>query len=100
MALRKISEYSMLYPHWYVLEGVECESHEDGGGFCDVHKGRHGNLKLCLKVVKVYLDKPMDGMLKVLQDFILISIVRELNRLITSSTPRKQFYGDNFVIPT
>lgn len=68
MALRKLSENSMLYPRWYVLEDIKEESHEDGGGFCDVHKGRYDHLKLCLKVVKVYLKEPMDDKLKVLSN--------------------------------
>ncbi|KAF9446239.1 kinase-like protein [Macrolepiota fuliginosa MF-IS2] len=60
MLLRNLSAGSGFYPRWYVLDGIERGSHEDSGGFSDIHKGRHGDLKLCLKVVRVYQRKRVE----------------------------------------
>jgi hypothetical protein len=65
IALRKLCEVSTLYPTCYVLEGIQDISFKGGGGFCDIHQGRHDNQLLCLKVVRLFQDSDIQRLLKV-----------------------------------
>ncbi|KAF9440688.1 kinase-like protein, partial [Macrolepiota fuliginosa MF-IS2] len=40
-----------------MLRDIEDESWAGYGGFCDIHKGRHGTKNLCLKIIKVDQSK-------------------------------------------
>lgn len=44
----------MLYPRHYVLKDITRDMQVDGGGFCDIYRGRHGKYDLCLKVLRVF----------------------------------------------
>ncbi|KAJ3571924.1 hypothetical protein NP233_g3440 [Leucocoprinus birnbaumii] len=55
----------MLYPRYYVLKDITCDSQEDGGGYCDIHKGHWINGQvLCLKVVRLYQRSDTEKLLK------------------------------------
>ncbi|KAF9447205.1 hypothetical protein P691DRAFT_671944, partial [Macrolepiota fuliginosa MF-IS2] len=53
-----------LYPQCHLLKNIINESHEDGGSFSDVFKGRHGNYILCLEVVRLHQKADVDSALK------------------------------------
>ncbi|KAF9447258.1 kinase-like protein [Macrolepiota fuliginosa MF-IS2] len=54
IVLYRLCSASMLYPQCYVLKGIVKEdSPEASGGFGDIYKGRLGDKKLCLKVVRL-----------------------------------------------
>ncbi|KXN85262.1 hypothetical protein AN958_11556 [Leucoagaricus sp. SymC.cos] len=55
IALYKLSKSSLLYPHCYTLKDVVISgsSREAIGGFSDIHMVQLGDIKLCLKVVRL-----------------------------------------------
>ncbi|KAF5361832.1 hypothetical protein D9756_002261 [Leucocoprinus leucothites] len=64
IVLRRISEASVLYPQCYVLNGIQTNSQEGGGGFCDIYKGHFEGQDICLKVVRLYQKTETNKMLK------------------------------------
>lgn len=65
IALRDLSKTSLLYPHCYALKDIIFDSHESGGAFSDVHKGRYDEQLLCLKVVRLHQKSDTEAMLRV-----------------------------------
>lgn len=47
------------------MKNVTFGSPEDGGGFCDIYKGWHGEQRLCLKVIRLFQKSDTDAALKV-----------------------------------
>lgn len=65
ISLYKLSKASSLYPQAYALRDIICSSLEDGGGFCDVYRGRHGEQSLCLKVIRIQQKSDTAMVLKI-----------------------------------
>ncbi|KAF5353565.1 hypothetical protein D9756_008099 [Leucocoprinus leucothites] len=66
IALYRLCKATLLYPRCYVLkQTIEIVSHEGGGGFSDIYRGRLGDTDLCLKVVRLYQKSDTDTMLKI-----------------------------------
>lgn len=65
IALRELSRGSLVYPHCYALKDIVFDSHEGGGAFSDIYKGRHSEHHLCLKVVRLHQKSDTEAMLKV-----------------------------------
>ncbi|KAF9455030.1 kinase-like protein, partial [Macrolepiota fuliginosa MF-IS2] len=65
IVLYKLAKSSKVYPQCYVLKDIKRGTPEDGGGFCDIYKGRHNDQYVCLKVIRLYQKPDTDAMLKV-----------------------------------
>ncbi|KAF5362567.1 hypothetical protein D9756_002378 [Leucocoprinus leucothites] len=67
LALRKLSENSLLYPQCYALHGIEYDPSAPMayGGFCDIFKVNHNNENVCLKVVRLYQTSDVAKLLRV-----------------------------------
>lgn len=47
------------------MKDITRDALEDGGGFCDIYRGRYKRQTLCLKVVRVFQKSDTDAMLRV-----------------------------------
>ncbi|KAJ7100527.1 kinase-like domain-containing protein [Mycena epipterygia] len=64
-ALIKLSRASRLYPECLTLTGVEIgDDPIAAGGFGDVFKGNFRGEKIAVKILRIFRDKDMDGLLK------------------------------------
>ncbi|KAF5351192.1 hypothetical protein D9756_008184 [Leucocoprinus leucothites] len=64
ITLYRLCKESHCYPECYTIHNIEIESHEGGGGFCDIHRGHHKDQILCLKVVRQFRKTDTEAMIK------------------------------------
>ncbi|KAJ3567064.1 hypothetical protein NP233_g6603 [Leucocoprinus birnbaumii] len=64
VTLYRLSKAANCYPECYALNNIVVGSQEGGGGFCDIHRGRHRDQVLCLKVVRMFRRSETEGMIK------------------------------------
>ncbi|KAF5362283.1 hypothetical protein D9756_002380 [Leucocoprinus leucothites] len=67
LALRKLSESSLLYPQCRVLKDIQYDPSAPAacGGFCDIFKARYNKEDVCLKVVRLYQNSDATKVLRV-----------------------------------
>ncbi|KAF5351190.1 hypothetical protein D9756_008182 [Leucocoprinus leucothites] len=64
ITLYRICKASHCYPECYTLHNIVIGTQEGGGGFCDIHRGRHRDQVLCLKVVRMFKKNETHSMIK------------------------------------
>lgn len=64
--LRRLSETSTLYPHWFPLQGMAHQPYEGASGeFYDIRRGNYKGVDLSLRVLRVLQPDQVNKMFKV-----------------------------------